>query len=884
MSTQQDNSSKGKKKGGKKKFISLDEFQQQKPTGASGQTSPTVSTSRRSSQVSSVSENRFSPIDKPAPANKGTATPSSDHDDDMEGTCFICAEEIQFYAIGECNHRVCHLCSLRLRALYKQKTCAYCKTELAAVVYTKSPSTSFQEYELPGLPAVDQRLSIYFDDTNIYEEVMILLRFNCPEPTCDVACPGGWSELKNHVKKAHGMTMCDLCTRHKKLFTHEHTLYTRQTLARHNEEGDPEDRSFKGHPQCGFCKTRFYGQDELFEHCREHHEQCFLCQRKGIRNQYYRDYNDLEDHFRNDHILCPDKECLEQKFMVFDSEIDFKAHEMEVHRGASQRRGRGEQIQLDFNYAGSPARGFERQDGRGGRRRGGGGRGGESGGGGGGRDRNRRDERADEPPPRPAPVDPPVSNGREPSQRLRPPPGFGTQLSEAPRATASISESTLTRVPSTDRIQPPPSFGAQLTPTPGEAARSANRETASATPPPPSGSPAIGGDPELAQRIQYLFNSDRNKLAEFKSLATSFKNSAITADEFLTAFATLALGGLSGKNKKEAEAEMGRVWNRLADTVPGEPVEDEWSGADGRQGKGKKKKGAAAPSAPVRLSNVRREALLRAWNDWKVKTTEEAPIERPSTPSYANSTAKPSPILPANTASSSSSTSSARVLVIKSKATNQRVQAPGMRGGRAGGRGSVWDQVARGMEEREQRENGAGTVTFAGRAAGDAPSASSLEAFPGLGAAVGSSSTGNSRPTTAPFVPAPQPMRAGVSSSTSAASLFNGPTLSQSNPKPIRPSAATVARSAPSSAGGSRGPKIDAQEFPGLPKRAPRPTLAMLRAQNGRGGSAGSGAGGSAGAWGPGGREEEERWEDDFDGESAGKKKGKKKQVLLYVG
>ncbi|KAJ3043575.1 Fructose-1,6-bisphosphatase isozyme 2 [Rhizophlyctis rosea] len=86
-------------------------------------------------------------------------------------------------------------------------------------------------------------------------------------------------------------------------------------------------------------------------------------------------------------------------------------------------------------------RGIDRQDGRGGRRRGGGGRGGDGGAGGGGRDRSRRDERAHEPPSRPAPLEPSVSNGREPSQRSRPPPGFGTQLSEAPRAAARRNES-----------------------------------------------------------------------------------------------------------------------------------------------------------------------------------------------------------------------------------------------------------------------------------------------------------------------------------------------------------------------------------------------------------------------------------------------------------
>ena len=46
--------------------------------------------------------------------------------------------------------------------------------------------------------------------------------------------------------------------------------------------------------------------------------------------QYYVDYNSLEQHFRNDHFTCIDQECLEKKFIVFDSEMDLKAHQLQA--------------------------------------------------------------------------------------------------------------------------------------------------------------------------------------------------------------------------------------------------------------------------------------------------------------------------------------------------------------------------------------------------------------------------------------------------------------------------------------------------------------------------------------------------------------------------
>lgn len=75
-------------------------------------------------------------------------------------------------------------------------------------------------------------------------------------------------------------------------------MYTNSQLQKHHREGDAsfnqEDESgFTGHPECVFCRTRFYGSDELFEHCRDKHEQCHLCVRNGVQHQYYANYESL---------------------------------------------------------------------------------------------------------------------------------------------------------------------------------------------------------------------------------------------------------------------------------------------------------------------------------------------------------------------------------------------------------------------------------------------------------------------------------------------------------------------------------------------------------------------------------------------------------------
>lgn len=84
---------------------------------------------------------------------------------------------------------------------------------------------------------------------------------------------------------------------------------------------------------------------------RDRHEQCFLCKRhEELRDEYHRDYNALERHFRKQHYLCEAKECLEKKFVVFDSEMDFKAHQVAEHGSDLTSREKREALKFAGNF------------------------------------------------------------------------------------------------------------------------------------------------------------------------------------------------------------------------------------------------------------------------------------------------------------------------------------------------------------------------------------------------------------------------------------------------------------------------------------------------------------------------------------------------------
>jgi hypothetical protein len=127
-------------------------------------------------------------------------------DPDDGEICFICASVVQHTAIAPCNHRTCHVCSLRMRALYKIKACAHCRTESDWVIFTDDANKDFEAFTPDSFYSTLDSLGIRFESQDILVDTEVLLRYNCPDSTCDVACLG-WPDLFRHVQTAHGKKM-----------------------------------------------------------------------------------------------------------------------------------------------------------------------------------------------------------------------------------------------------------------------------------------------------------------------------------------------------------------------------------------------------------------------------------------------------------------------------------------------------------------------------------------------------------------------------------------------------------------------------------------------------------------------------------------------------
>lgn len=507
---------------------------------------------------------------KPKPE---TAQGDDDADDNDEDLCFICANPIQHRAIAPCNHVTCHICALRMRALYKNKDCPHCRTSSPFVIFTDDESKRFEAYTDQDISSVDENIGIRYTNEDIVGDTVLLLRYNCPDLSCDFAGLG-WPDLHRHVRSLHHKKMCDLCTRNKKVFTHEHELFTDKALHKHmahgdDKPGDVAQTGFRGHPLCGFCGERFYDDDKLYEHCRNKHERCFICDRRDSRTpHYYLDYNALEEHFKKDHFLCSDRECMEKKFVVFESELDLKAHQLSEHADSLSKDVRRDARVVDisgFDYR-QPYQ-DERRGGRGGRE-----------GRGRGRDPNseplprtsaqplRRDEVAFQ-------RQMAIHSAQSVSNR-----SFGGQLSSTPSSSgpaASGRRQNGAPTSGSSSQQPQPLADALSTLTVTDQANLSPQERA-----------RLVRHGAVIERASNLLGNDASKMTTFRSHISEYKSDAMTAAQLIDSFFALfadtsanALGTLvrevadlfEDKSKAEALQKAWQDWRAINEDYPSLP-------------------------------------------------------------------------------------------------------------------------------------------------------------------------------------------------------------------------------------------------------------------------------------------------------------------------
>ncbi|SCU81934.1 LANO_0B04610g1_1 [Lachancea nothofagi CBS 11611] len=254
---------------------------------------------------------------------------ASEANDDQD--CIVCAEHIVYAAVSPCNHVVCHKCAFRQRALYAKKSCLVCRTEVDNVIFCKDKDAAYETFSDNDITEFNEKYGASFVSKEIALATLGLLHYNCPFGDTSDLDFGSFKKYNAHLKNDHNKTLCMICASHKKAFPRELKIYTPNQLRVHQSKGDVE--GFTGHPMCDFCSgQRFYSEDELNIHLRDKHERCHICDRiDSTKPQYLKDYDQLFEHFKATHYVCTVQSCLDNKFVVFQDEIDLQAHILKEH-------------------------------------------------------------------------------------------------------------------------------------------------------------------------------------------------------------------------------------------------------------------------------------------------------------------------------------------------------------------------------------------------------------------------------------------------------------------------------------------------------------------------------------------------------------------------
>ena len=142
------------------------------------------------------------------------------HFDESDTLCVICAEPFRdgerILAFGACNHKgPCSICTVRMRAVGGDFSCALCRQDMGCVVCT-TRDAPFRDFNLPGNPSSDliylTKGRIYLPKAYYNTAVAPLFEFRCRE--CKEVFNDG-DLLRSHYESVHSLIQCVLCAHFK---------------------------------------------------------------------------------------------------------------------------------------------------------------------------------------------------------------------------------------------------------------------------------------------------------------------------------------------------------------------------------------------------------------------------------------------------------------------------------------------------------------------------------------------------------------------------------------------------------------------------------------------------------------------------------------------
>ena len=255
-----------------------------------------------------------------------------------DSQCVICGEKIEYYSIGQCNHReICYYCTLKNRTFYNDKKCPLCNTNLEIVfISPKSEIYSFEELSKKELSSYykdndSDEIGVYYTDITSLETSLQLKLYKCPIDYCVKEEPfNSYEDLVQHLKDNHQKLFCKVCVKYGKKFITEQKVYSKNEINEHNWYGDI-DEDIPPHHKCPYCGDLYYDDEMLYSHMSKTHFMCDICKNIDKKTIFYSALPNFIEHNRFYHYCCPFKECKDVLYIAFPSKKQLIEHFEKKH-------------------------------------------------------------------------------------------------------------------------------------------------------------------------------------------------------------------------------------------------------------------------------------------------------------------------------------------------------------------------------------------------------------------------------------------------------------------------------------------------------------------------------------------------------------------------
>jgi hypothetical protein len=253
--------------------------------------------------------------------------------DESNSQCVICGEKMEYYSIGQCNHKeICYYCTLKNRTFYNDKKCPLCNQTLDIVyISPKTETKSYEELSKEDLSSYykdneSNETGVFYTDISALEAAMQLKAYKCPINYCTKEEPfETYDDLLHHLIENHQKFYCKVCVKDGKKFISEQKVYSKNEISEHNLYGNI-DEDIPPHPKCPFCKDLYYDDEILYKHMNTSHFMCEICKTMDKKIIFYSALPNLIQHNKLYHYCCPYKECKDAIYIAFSTKKKLIEH------------------------------------------------------------------------------------------------------------------------------------------------------------------------------------------------------------------------------------------------------------------------------------------------------------------------------------------------------------------------------------------------------------------------------------------------------------------------------------------------------------------------------------------------------------------------------